>query len=753
MKLSKRKMRVKEIKKLQILSENQKEQWLEELYDKIIENPKVILSKTEVDFIKSCIDEVDGEDVDFHMVSRFICATRDGEFIKKCIENKRFQFEDYQKVDMIRGTNDAGYIKKAIAECKISSYLVPALVRHLINLEDLRSYSQYISDLISSEEYPSKIKAQFIESIKAFEEVSDDIYISYVEMCMEDKKYALDSESKAELILSMQELERMKSRVKSADGNFEYPLYERQLLYYLKKNSLELESFDKAMLVMNTNDSRFFNQCIFDKEIGLKSSDISLIINRYKNFPEIDSMRYSRLLLSYLISPEIDINSFDRLLLIKGLEEFPELKEANIENELFGKLSQYDCFITTVLKQHLDGKKEIDVFERLELLKTISNTMLLEYFIKSKILPVEYSSEVILATENKDFIIGCIENDKLKIDAQARVNLVIGLSDEEILKQYIQREDFFDSDKKRQLIIASNDEAFIKECIEDKSLNLHPVDKVLLIGKGIKDEAYRKACLHDGKLGLDIMAYDGLIDEVGTEEEKEEWNKRFLRIKSLSEVSLEELEKTDKDIIEVQDSVCPFYTKEEFVEIKKKINEILEGIEIPQKGDETSELKSFLEIAKRLANHISYNQYAVSKEGEKDHDLQRECRSLYGGLVNGESVCAGYANILKQTLAIVGIEAKYIKGFSEEGDGHAWNQVKIGDKWYNVDLTWARNEIVRTGNISKEILKSDQEFEEHLKYSRSRTPFEEKCINSMQEESNLYKRKIEEKNNQDEMDV
>lgn len=755
MKLSKRKMRVKEIRKLRTLTENEKESWLQELYNRITENPEVILTKQEVDFIKNCINEVAGEDLDYHMVSSFICATRDTDFVRQCLENEKFEFEDYQKLDMLRGTNDVEYIKKAIEENKLPNNYIPALVRHLINLEKHTDYVQYIGNLIRTDKYPAKVKAELIESIKTYKEVSDVMYISYIEMCMEDSKCDLDSHSKADLILSMRDLETMKTKVRSTNGSFEYPLYESQLLNYLESERVGLDSFDKAVLIRGTNDVNFFNHCIFDKKMGLDSSDIAVIINAYKKIPEIDSERYLRILLSYLISPEVDINDFNRIMLINGLEEFPELKEANIETKEFGALSQYDCFVTTILKHHLDGKKEVDELERVELLKTISNEILLEFFIRSNVLSSEYTSEVILATGNKDFIIKCIENDKLHINADVRTRLVIGLEDKELLKQYIQREDFFDSDKKKDLILASKDEDYIKECIENKSLNLNPVDKAILIGNGIKDEAYKKACLHEKSLGLDIIAYDELIDKVGSDEEKEEWNDKFLRIKSLLDVSLEELEQTDKTIIELQDSVYPFYAKEDFIEIKKKVNDILEGVEIPQNGDEESELKAFLEITKRLANHISYNQYAVSRDGKKDYNIQRECRSLYGGIVKGESVCAGYANILQQTLACVGIEAKYINGYSKEENGHAWNQVKIGEKWYNVDLTWERNDIVRTGSISKEILKSDQEFEDHLIYSMNRTSSEEHCNNSMKplENAQVRNKNDGDKKEQDEVDV
>lgn len=764
MKLSKRKMRVKEIRKLRILSESQKEQWLEELYDKITENPEVVLTKTEVEFVKSCINEVAGEDLDFHMVSRFICATRDRDFIKQCLENENFQFEDYQRVDMIRNTNNVEYIKTSIEENKLPSHFVPMLVRHLINIENFRSYTQYIGSLIRTDEYPAEIKAELIKSIKEYKEIPDDIYIAYVEMCMEDEKCALNSKSKADLILSMKDLEIMQQKHKTQNGKCEYSEYELQISRYFYNEKIGLDGFDKANLIIGCKDFNYYTQCILDKKTGLSSGNISQIIRVYQQLPEIDSRRYSRILLSFLTSSEVDINGFDRAVLIKELENFPELKEANVENETFGKLSQYDCFLTTLLKQHLDGKKELDVFERLEMLKSISNNNLIGMFIQSKIIPKEYIPELVLSRNDKEFALKCVELDKKYVGTDGRTKILIGLNDEDILKQYVQREDFFKGPEKTELILALKDEEYVKKCIHDKTLQIKPVDRAVLIAKGIKDEAYRQICLHDETLDWDIMAYVALMDEIGSEEEKEEWNNKFIRIKSIADISLNELEQTDKEYIELQEGIYPFYTKEEFTEIKKALEEILEGIEIPEKGDEESELKAFLEIAKRLANHISYDQYAASNEGEKDYNIQRECRNLYGGLVKGEAVCAGYANILKQTLACVGIESKYISGYREESeDGHAWNQVKIGDKWYNVDLTWERDEIVRTGVISKEILKSDQEFENHMQYSVGRPVLEEKCTSSMKERNNMssenilkenfVNENIVEKDSQEEVDV
>lgn len=51
------------------------------------------------------------------------------------------------------------------------------------------------------------------------------------------------------------------------------------------------------------------------------------------------------------------------------------------------------------------------------------------------------------------------------------------------------------------------------------------------------------------------------------------------------------------------------------------------------------------------------------------------------------AVCEGYAKAFQLLLNAAGIENVYVVG-KASGQGHAWNQVKIEEEWYNVDLTW-----------------------------------------------------------------
>lgn len=72
---------------------------------------------------------------------------------------------------------------------------------------------------------------------------------------------------------------------------------------------------------------------------------------------------------------------------------------------------------------------------------------------------------------------------------------------------------------------------------------------------------------------------------------------------------------------------------------------------------------------------------------EVDYDTSAEMnQSVYSAMVNKKSVCAGYARALQYLMQRLGIPCYYCTGYA--GEDHAWNIVKLGDSYYNVDVTW-----------------------------------------------------------------
>lgn len=78
---------------------------------------------------------------------------------------------------------------------------------------------------------------------------------------------------------------------------------------------------------------------------------------------------------------------------------------------------------------------------------------------------------------------------------------------------------------------------------------------------------------------------------------------------------------------------------------------------------------------------LSYNTEYDFEENEDESKVLSQ-KSIYGCLINGLAVCVGYSSGYMLLLKAMGIECRYV-GSSE----HAWNQVKIENNWYNIDIT------------------------------------------------------------------
>jgi len=76
----------------------------------------------------------------------------------------------------------------------------------------------------------------------------------------------------------------------------------------------------------------------------------------------------------------------------------------------------------------------------------------------------------------------------------------------------------------------------------------------------------------------------------------------------------------------------------------------------------------------KLAERVSYDSGAEMNQ------------SAYSALVNGRTVCAGYARAFQYLLQQLGIPCYYCTGYA--GEAHAWNIVALDDGYYNVDVTW-----------------------------------------------------------------
>lgn len=108
----------------------------------------------------------------------------------------------------------------------------------------------------------------------------------------------------------------------------------------------------------------------------------------------------------------------------------------------------------------------------------------------------------------------------------------------------------------------------------------------------------------------------------------------------------------------------------------QKVNEIVAANTTPQM-DEATKVKALHDY---LCNTVVYDGIYEGNAFMTPH---------FAGTVifDGHGVCDGYAEAFKILCNGAGIECNVVYGKS--GDtGHAWNQVKINGRWYNMDVTW-----------------------------------------------------------------
>ncbi len=104
-------------------------------------------------------------------------------------------------------------------------------------------------------------------------------------------------------------------------------------------------------------------------------------------------------------------------------------------------------------------------------------------------------------------------------------------------------------------------------------------------------------------------------------------------------------------------------------------------------GDLQAQVKtggSLYETDSRIHDLLcAYLIYLSDGDALRDYTDPYYTQSIYGALMDGDTVCAGYTKLYVALANYFGIDC-----IAVTSDAHAWNQVRYGDHWYIVDLTW-----------------------------------------------------------------
>lgn len=116
-----------------------------------------------------------------------------------------------------------------------------------------------------------------------------------------------------------------------------------------------------------------------------------------------------------------------------------------------------------------------------------------------------------------------------------------------------------------------------------------------------------------------------------------------------------------------------------------------------------SEAKKIIKIHDYICNHVDY---AYNSKEEQIY-------TAYGALCTGKAVCQGYAVLFYRLCREAGLSVRIISG-TGNGGAHAWNIVRIGSKYYNVDCTWDGQNAATYNDF---LLKSEADFSDHTRES------------------------------------
>lgn len=231
------------------------------------------------------------------------------------------------------------------------------------------------------------------------------------------------------------------------------------------------------------------------------------------------------------------------------------------------------------------------------------------------------------------------------------------------------------------------------EPIKDKSSVIDDVEAEQLLSE-----------INTGRTGDDLTfdvrfyPYYYMLDEKGQHLYRQIYanatalNKKFAPIES---VSLSELKNTfaavynDHPELFWMDTAysCKYKRDGECAEIELQFNYTADDLE-KEKSAFNEKVNEIVSQAQELDSDYDREKYvhdALIEQVEYSASAKIN-QSAYSALVNGSTVCAGYARAFQYMMQQLWIPCYYCTGYA--GESHAWDIVALDDGYYNVDATW-----------------------------------------------------------------
>lgn len=157
-----------------------------------------------------------------------------------------------------------------------------------------------------------------------------------------------------------------------------------------------------------------------------------------------------------------------------------------------------------------------------------------------------------------------------------------------------------------------------------------------------------------------------------------------------------------------------FYSEQDIEMAQEEINNVVQ------------EIQSNIEKLETDYDKILYIHDWIIENIEYDETLNRANRNnIYGAFIEKRVTCGGYAKAFKYLVDKLNIECIIIQGKAsteEKTENHAWNYIRLSNKWYGIDCTWDDPIIIgKDENQIKQkyytyFLKGQEVFKNHIPF-------------------------------------
>ena len=121
---------------------------------------------------------------------------------------------------------------------------------------------------------------------------------------------------------------------------------------------------------------------------------------------------------------------------------------------------------------------------------------------------------------------------------------------------------------------------------------------------------------------------------------------------------------------------------------ERRVSEVINELGLT---DETYDGVKILAVYQYVTSHVTYDHELRAAALDDTVTGREHGFSAYGALMDGTAVCGGYAGLFQVLAKASGVEdVCVVTGYGEGKDGwqgHAWNLVRLGDCYYQLDPT------------------------------------------------------------------